>query len=62
MELTELPIYKVREEQSVFESKTYCRACKKSDDSTELFSFRTCEGWIQDIFETLGGFSVSEKN
>jgi hypothetical protein len=62
MEFTELPIYKVKEEQtSNFGSEIYCRGCKKTEDSSELFRFRSCEGWIQDIFETLSGFSVSSR-
>jgi hypothetical protein len=61
MEFSELPIYKVKKEliSGKLGQKSYCRACKKTEDSSELFSFRFCESWVQEIFETLGGFSVS---
>jgi hypothetical protein len=37
----------------------FCRACKEMEGSTKFYSFVACESWIQEIFETIGGFAVS---
>lgn len=42
------------------ETVSYCRVCKKSDNSVKLFSFYEISGWIKELFETLGGFFVSK--
>jgi hypothetical protein len=39
--------------------ESFCRACKKTGESTKIYTFVTCESWIQEIFETIGGFAVS---
>jgi hypothetical protein len=60
MEFEELPIYLEGTKPLKRGREVHCRACRTSGDSAELFTMKFCESWIQEIFEAIGGFPVSQ--